>query len=740
MTQQQLLDLLQDMSLEEKLGQLTQLDGSCFSGEGPVTGPEQELGIPKEKFLLAGSVLGVTGTDKIEQIRKMCMEAQPHHIPLIFMADVINGYQTILPIPLALGCTFEDEAAWKTGDIMSREAAADGLDVTFAPMVDLVKDARWGRVMESTGESAYLNSRMASAMVKGIQGEEADYAGHLGACTKHFAAYGAPIAGKEYCAAELSERTLREEYLPSYQAAVDAGSAMVMTSFNTLDRIPATANERVMRGILRDEMGFEGVLISDWNAIGELIDNHVAENKKEAAGQAINAGVDMDMMSGCYMTGLRELIEEGSVEERQIDEAVLRILQLKNKLGLFETPARAKKKPQYGEELMNSEYRLAARGIAAKTFVLLKNEGENQEKLLPLQRGESVAWIGPYIEEKGILGAWSFLGDREKSVTVLEGVRQKEPSADAKKGCGILNPGQTVYGFKFNVTNEMTEAETECAVREAADFAASHKKVVLALGESALQSGEGGSRGDLTIPDVQKRLLDAVYEVNPNIVALVFAGRPLDIRDIQEKAKSILYVWMPGTEGGNAIADVLYGDCVPEGKLSMSLPYCVGQCPVAHNELWSGRHVEDGENMENRFQSKYQDIPNSPLYPFGYGLSYTEFTYSPVTLSGKEMTAGETLEASVIVENTGAFAGAEVVQLYLTDEYASVARPMKELKGFRKIRLAPGEKQKVTFTIDESMLRFYDRNMKYTSEPGSFIVCIGTNSVTGNKAKFLLKK
>lgn len=286
----------------------------------------------------------------------------------------------------------------------------------------------------------------------------------------------------------------------------------------------------------------------------------------------------------------------------------------------------------------------------------------------------------------------------------------------------------------------MTEADTECAIKEAADFAASHEKVVLALGESALQTGEGGSRGELTIPDVQKRLLDAVYEVNQNIVAVVFAGRPLDIRAIKEKVKSILYVWMPGTEGGNAIADVLYGDSVPEGKLSMSLPYCAGQCPVAHNELWTGRHVEDGENIENRFQSKYQDIPNAPLYPFGYGLSYTEFTYSAVSLSRKEMTAGDKLEASVFVENTGAYAGTEVVQLYLTDEYASVARPMKELKGFQKIRLAPGEKQKVTFTIDESMLCFYNRRMEYVSESGSFIVRIGTNSMTENEARFLLKK
>ncbi|MBO5291820.1 MAG: beta-glucosidase BglX [Lachnospiraceae bacterium] len=736
MTEQQLVDLLKDMTLEEKLGQLTQLDGSCFSGDGPVTGPEQELGIPSEKFPLAGSILSVTGADRIEQIRRICIEAQPHHIPPIFMADVINGYQTILPIPLALGCTFEEEAAKKTGDIMSREAAADGLHITFAPMVDLVKDARWGRVMESTGESACLNSRMAAAMVEGIQGTKENLDGHLGACTKHFAAYGAPTAGKEYNTVELSERSLREEYLQAYQAAVDAGSAMMMTSFNTLDRIPATGNEKVMRGILRDEMGFEGVLISDWNAIGELVFHHVAVDKKEAARQAITAGVDMDMMSGCYMSRMEELIRVGTVKEELVDESVLRILRLKNRLGLFERPNRVEKQPEFGKELLSEESRKAAREIAAKTMVLLKNE----ESFLPLDREEDIAFIGPYMEEKGILGAWSFFGDREKSVTVLEGIRSKNPSAQAKKGCGILNPGQTIYGFRFHETNEMTEEETAQSIQEAAEYAAAHKKVVLALGESALQTGEGGSRADITIPDVQKKLLDAVYAANSNLAVIVFAGRPLDIRNIREKAKSILYVWMPGTEGGNAIADILYGDSVPEGKLSMSLPYCVGQCPVFHNELWTGRHAEDGVAVENRFQSKYQDIPNAPLYPFGYGLSYTDFSYSAVELSRSQLKRGERLEAAVTVENTGRTAGAEVVQLYLTDECASVARPVRELKDYQKIHLQPGEKKRVVFTIEEDMLRFYDRDMNYVAEPGAFTVFIGTDSANDNAAVFWLEE
>ncbi len=739
MTQEQLHALLQDMSLEEKIGQMTQLDGSCFSEEGPVTGPESELGFPKEKFLLAGSILGMTGAEDIRRIGKLCMDAQPHHIPPVFMADIINGYQTVMPIPLALGVSVEEEAVRRSGEIMSREAAADGLHITFAPMVDLVRDARWGRVMESTGESVCVNKRMAAAMVEGIQGEKADFAGRLGACTKHFAAYGAPTAGREYNTVELCERTIREEYLPSYQAAVSAGSAMMMTSFNTLNRIPTTSDESVMRGILRDEMGFDGVLVSDWNAIGELVSHHVAKDRKEAAEMAIRAGVDLDMMSGCYMTCLETLVEEGRVREEWIDEAVWRILTLKNRMGLLEEPDRVKKEPEYGKELMNAADRRAAREIAAKTMVLL----ENRENLLPLTAGEDVAWIGPYIEEKGILGAWSFFGDRAKSVTILEGVRSRGESAETRKGCGILNPGQTVYGFRFHETNNMTWEETERSIAEAAAFAASHQKVVLALGESALQSGEGGSRGDLTVPDVQKRLLDAVYEANRNIIAVVFAGRPLDIRNIREKAKSILYVWMPGTEGGNAIADILYGDFVPEGRLPMSLPYCTGQCRVFHSEFWTGRHIKDGEGIGNRFLSKYQDIPNAPLYPFGYGMSYTEFAYGQVELNKREISIAEPgpgIEAAVTVENTGSAAGNETVQLYLTDDYASVARPMKELKDFRKIHLEAGERKRVIFRITQDMLRFYDRNMDFAAEPGSFTVRIGHDSTTENQAGFTLIK
>ena len=401
MTEEKLMALLKDMSLKEKIGQMMQLDVSCFKNEGPVTGSEVDQGISGEDLTLAGSILGAIGAQEIKGLQKRCMEKQPHHIPVVFMADIINGYKTIFPIPLALGCTFSQEDARTAGDVMARESAADGLHVTFAPMVDLVRDARWGRVMESTGEDPYLNSRMAESMVRGIQGEGEHYEGHLGACTKHFAAYGAPTAGKEYNNVELSERTLREDYLPAYQAAVDAGSAMMMTSFNTLDRIPATGNQWLMRKILREEMGFEGVLVSDYNAIGELMTHGVAEDKKEAARQALEAGTDLDMMSGCYMSSLEELVKEGTIREELIDEAVLRILKLKNKLGLFEDPYRGLEGQSGIREIFTEENRAKARKAAGDSMVLL----ENQEGFLPLKKEEKVAFIGPYTEDKHILGA-----------------------------------------------------------------------------------------------------------------------------------------------------------------------------------------------------------------------------------------------------------------------------------------------------------------------------------------------
>ena len=735
MTEEKLMALLKDMSLKEKIGQMMQLDVSCFKNDGPVTGSEVDQGISGEDLTLAGSILGAIGAQEIKGLQKRCMEKQPHHIPVVFMADIINGYKTIFPIPLALGCTFSQEDARTAGDVMARESAADGLHVTFAPMVDLVRDARWGRVMESTGEDPYLNSRMAESMVRGIQGEGEHYEGHLGACTKHFAAYGAPTAGKEYNNVELSERTLREDYLPAYQAAVDAGSAMMMTSFNTLDRIPATGNQWLMRKILREEMGFEGVLVSDYNAIGELMTHGVAEDKKEAARQALEAGTDLDMMSGCYMSSLEELVKEGTIREELIDEAVLRILKLKNKLGLFEDPYRGLEGQSGIREIFTEENRAKARKAAGDSMVLL----ENQEGFLPLKKQEKVAFIGPYAEDKHILGAWSFFGDIEQAVTCRQGIEEKGARAVFEKGCGMVNPGQTLYGFRYNMTGTESREETEALIEKAAKTAAECDKVVLLIGETPIQTGEGSSRGDITIPEVQKKLLDAVTKANKNTGVVVFAGRPLDLREVREKTKAILYAWMPGTEGGHAVADILYGDVEPQGRLSMSLPWSVGQVPVFYGELSTGRHIEDGECMENRFLSRYSDMPNQPLYPFGYGLGYTEFSYSEVKLDKEEICMGESLQVSITVKNTGRRRGTETVQLYVTDKVGSVARPMRQLKGFTKLTLEPGESKDAVFTLTSEDLKFYTRSMEYKAEPGDFIVWAGADSRTKNGKQFKLR-
>lgn len=734
MTEEKVIELLADMSLKEKIGQMMQLDVSCFNNEEAVTGTAADQGITEEDMLMTGSILGAVKAEEIKSLQKKCMERQPHHIPVVFMADIINGYKTIFPIPLGLGCTFSPETARTAGDIMARESAAEGLHVTFAPMADLVRDARWGRVMESTGEDPYLNARMAEAMVRGIQGEGEHYEEHLGACTKHFAAYGAPTAGREYNNVELSERTLREDYLPAYEAAIKAGSAMVMTSFNTLDRIPATANQWLMRKVLREEMGFEGVLVSDYNAVGELINHGVAQNKQEAAKQAIEAGTDLDMMGGCYITELENLVKSGQISEELIDQAVLRILKLKNKLGLFENPYRGLDSQERAGAIFTQENRAKARKAAQESMVLL----ENRKGFLPLKKEEKVAFIGPYTEDKHILGAWSFFGDVDQAVTCRQGVEEKGANAAFEKGCGILNPGQTVYGFRYNMTNEDSEEETKALIKKAAEAAADSDKVVLLLGEAALQSGEGASRGDIIIPDVQKRLLDAVTQANKNTAAVIFAGRPLDLREVKEKTKALLYAWMPGTEGGRAVADILYGDADPQGRLSMSMPWSVGQVPVFYGEFSTGRHVEDGEYMENRFLSRYSDIPNQPLYPFGYGLSYTEFAYSDIKLDKEEISMGEPLKVSVNVKNTGDRPGVETVQLYVRDKWGSVARPVKELKGFIKLALEPGESREAVFTLTSEDLKFYTRSMEYQAEPGEFIVWAGGDSRTSNGKTFRL--
>lgn len=727
--------LLHDMSLKEKIGQVFQISGQLLVEDAAAMGPMQEMGVTKEDLALAGTVLGVTGAERIQNIQKEYMEQHPHHIPLIFMLDVINGYRTVYPIPLAQGASFQPELSKECARMAAREAAAAGLHVTFSPMTDLVRDARWGRVMESTGEDVYLNGLFAKAMTEGYQGDGLAGAETLGACVKHFAGYGAPDGGRDYNTVQLTERTFREYYLPAYQAAVDAKVALVMTSFNTVNDIPATVNKTLMRDILRKEMGFDGVLISDFGAIGETIAHGLSSDRADAARRALEAGVDIDMMSGAYPEKLEQLIREGQVKEELLDEAVMRILELKNKLGLFENPYKGADAEKEEQVILCPENRALARKAAEQSFVLLKNDGD----FLPLKKEEKIAFIGPYVNRKQLLGGWSFLGDAADTVTVEEAAREmaSDWSITFAQGCQVLDPETRLVGFGNDQETCGSPDDQQALWEEACDAAREADKVVLFLGEHFLQTGEAASRGVLELPQVQQKLLKEISAINPQVAVVLFNGRPLDLRLVNEHSQAILEAWMPGTEGGPALVQVLTGRSEPVGRLPMSFPYCVGQVPVHYDEFPTGRPYHEPD--QNRFLSKYLDIPNRPLYPFGYGLGYTAFAVSKVRLDKQEMTADETITASVIVQNVGHRTGTDVIQLYLHDVSASVVRPVKQLKGYQRVTLEPGQETQVSFEISEEMLRFYTADGTWASEPGVFEVMIGESSAVEQKAEFLLR-
>ena len=732
MTGEALQELLDDMSLAEKIGQMNQVIGSFYTGESVATGPMADKGFTEENIGLAGSVIGVSGADAAKRIQKGYMEKHPHQIPLLFMLDVINGYRTVFPIPLGQGAAFEPELSMRCARMAAQEAAVSGVHVTFSPMADLVRDARWGRVMESTGEDPYLTSLYAAAMVRGYQGEDLRKAGSVAACVKHFAGYGAPDAGRDYNTVELSEHTLRQFYLPAYEAGIQTGAALVMTAFNTIDGIPATGNRRLMRQILREEMGFDGVLISDWAAIEEMLCHGYCADRTQAAQRAVTAGVDVDMMSGVYAEQLTALVQDGKVPEALIDEAVMRILTLKNALGLFEAPFKDADEEKEKQIILCEEHRALAREAARKSFVLLKNEG-----VLPLSDKKKTAYIGPYVDSRNLMGAWSITGETKDVATLRESVLEQCADTDAVFccGCPMTDSGRKLEGF-LECTDEMVSAEEQQRMMdEAVEAAKACGQVVLLLGEDRRQSGEAASSAGIQIPGIQQELLDRVCAVCDQVAVVLFSGRPLDIRQIAEKAQAVLLAWMPGTEGARALVDVLSGRYSPSGKLPMSFPYCVGQVPVHYNEYPTGRPHVPGKDKD-RFRSKYLDIPNSPLYLFGFGLTYTSFSVSPVVLDRDHMTKDEILTASVTVRNTGSVEGTETVQLYIRDVAASVVRPVKELKGFCKVTLQPDEQQNVRFFITEKELRFLTENGRWESEPGAFEVFIGTSSLADAPARF----
>ncbi|TCI61786.1 glycoside hydrolase family 3 N-terminal domain-containing protein [Exiguobacterium sp. SH3S1] len=694
--------LVQQMTVAEKVGQLVQTLPSIFSDDEQdvITGPIAELlkedGITDENRWNMGSVIGISNAKQARKLQESYLRHNRLGIPLLFMADIIHGHRTIFPVPLAMACSWDLDGLEQMARTSSIEATASGLHVTFSPMADLSRDPRWGRVMESTGEDVWLNGEMAAAFVRGYQTNDLTREDALAACVKHFAAYGAPEGGRDYNTVDVSDRELREYHLPAYKRALEEGAKMVMTSFNVVHGVPASASEYLMRDILRSEWGFEGVLISDWTAIKELIHHGVAETLKDAGELALRAGVDIDMMSGAYSNHIEAMLEEG-IDEALLDEAVLRILTLKEELGLFDNPYRGIDQTKETALHLSDEHRDQARRLAEKSVVLLKNDG-----VLPLQK-QRVALIGPFADSNDVLGPWAGYGKKEEAVTLRQ----------------AFDRAELPYTFTGGATVEAEIDWTEaCRIAEQADV------IVLALGEASWMSGEAGSRTDIRLPKTQREGLKRLKALGKPVVTILFNGRPLDLRDVVEQSDAVLEAWYPGTEAGSALVNLLYGQVSPSGKLTMSFPYNIGQVPIRYDALRTGR-PSDIEHADPRYTSKYLDAPNEPLFPFGYGMTYTTFSYNDFIV--KEVTDG-IVEATVVIRNDGTTTADEIVQWYIQDKVAKVSRPVKQLKGYDKVTLEAGESVTVTFTVEADMLRYLQPNGTFDADPGTFTLFVGPNS------------
>ena len=707
MTEQALKGLLDSMTLEEKAGQLVQCNaGQFIANQLEITGPDGELLPAEELNRVMGSVLTFEDAKQAKALQDRHLAADPKKIPLLLMLDVIHGLRTTYPIPLAMGCSFDDDLMTECADVARKESAACGVHVNFNPMVDTARDARWGRILETNSEEPLINSRMGAAFVRKTQGDDLSDPGNVACCVKHYAAYGAGEAGRDYKTVEVSERMLRETYLPAYRACVEAGARLVMPSFNSLNGVPSVANKYLMNEILRKEWGFEGVVISDYDAVGELVNHGVAKDLKDAARLAMEAGCDIDMVKNAYYLHLAELVREGVISEEMLNAAVMRVLRLKNELGLFENPYHGADEEAEERLYLCPEHRAVARRAAEETAVLLKNEG-----ILPFSRDvKRIALIGPFAEETRLNGFWSRPGAERYTVTLPEGIRNLLPGAELliEKGCGA----------EF-------EDRDRSGIRKAAEAAAKADAVILALGEPENYSGEGRSRAELNLPGPQRELAEKVLEANPNTAVLLFNGRPLVFSELAEKAPALLEMWYPGSEAGNAAARLLWGEANPCGKLSAGLPRSVGQYPMPYNRMNTGRPKPPPDSRAVPFTSCYLDMPNLPLYSFGYGLSYTSFEYEKLTLDRNALTRDGELKATVTVRNAGSIPGKEAVQLYMRDPVASVVRPVQQLIDYRKVFLNPGETAEVVYTVREKQLRFYDTDGKEISEPGEFRISTG---------------
>lgn len=707
MTEQELKTLLDSLTIEEKVGQLVQCNaGQFIRNDLEITGPDGETLPAEELCRVMGSVLTFEDAKQAKALQEMHLAADAKKIPLLLMLDVIHGLRTTYPIPLAMGCSFDDDLTAECAEMARKESSACGVHVTFNPMVDTARDARWGRILETYSEEPLINSRMGAAYVRATQGEDLSDPGNVACCVKHYAAYGAGEAGRDYNTVDVSERSLRQDYLPAYKACVEAGARLVMPSFNALNGVPSVANKRLMNEILRQEWGFDGVVVSDYGAVGELVTHGVAADPKDASRLAMEAGCDIDMVCNSYYLHLADLVREGTVSGEMLDAAVMRVLRLKNELGLFENPYHGADEAAEERLYLCDEHRKTARRAAEETAVLLKNEA-----VLPFSKDvRRVALIGPFAEETRLNGFWSRPGAERYTVTIPEGVRNLLPDVELtiEKGCGA----------NFDDTDT-------AGIRKAAEAAAKADAVVLVLGEPENYSGEGRSRAELDLPGPQMLLAKAVIGANRNTAVVLFNGRPLVLTELAEEAPALLEMWYPGTEAGNALARLLWGEANPCGKLSAGFARSTGQYPMPYNRMNTGRPKPPPDSCAIPFTSCYLDMPNLPLYSFGYGLSYTTFAYEKLTLDRKSIRKGEELRVTVTVRNTGSTTGKEAVQLYMRDPVARVVRPVQQLIDYRKITLKPGERKEVVFSVREEQLRFFDEEGREVSEAGKFQVSTG---------------
>ncbi len=728
-------DLMSRMTLSEKLGQL-----NLPSSGDIVTGQAQSSDIAsKIREGKVGGLFNIKTAEKIRAVQQIAITESRLKIPLIFGMDVIHGYKTTFPIPLGLSCSWDMQLIEKTARVAAQECSGDGINWTFSPMVDISRDPRWGRMAEGSGEDPFLGSQIAQAMVRGYQGDDLSKNNTIVACAKHFALYGASEAGRDYNTTDMSRIRMYNEYLPPYKAAVDAGVGTMMSSFNEIDGIPATGNRWLMTELLREQWGFNGFVVTDYTAIAEMIDHGMGDLKQVSA-MALKAGIDMDMVSDGFLNTLEQSVLDGKVLMTEIDNACRRILEMKYRLGLFDDPFRYCDAERVKNEVFTPENRQFAREVASQSFVLLKNDNQT----LPLKRDAKIALVGPLVSNnENMPGTWSVATDFEKSVSVLDGFREylgSHANLSVSKGCNLvadqeLDKRVSVFGKPTNWDSRPPKV----MIAEAVALAKKADVVVAALGESAEMSGESSSRTDIGLPETQRELLTALLATGKPVVLILFTGRPLTLVWENANIPAILNVWFPGTEAGHAIADVLYGKVNPSGKLTATFPQNLGQVPIYYNHKNTGRPLPEGQWFQ-KFRSNYLDVSNEPLYPFGYGLSYTIFSYGNMKVSKHQIYGNDTLTASIQLSNTGEADGAETVQLYIRDLVGSVTRPVKELKGFKKVFLKAGETKTISFDITPSDLMFYNNDLVYDWEPGEFVIMIGGNSRDVTSEKIIWSK